>query len=95
MSTGFHSYRGLELYPLVFPHQAAKPGFAHNYDEGFDAAVRIQEMEDAGAAGRSPGVRGAGKRPGGNCGGGRRGGLGCSEQLIDACDPDKTVWDSE
>ncbi|MGN6809089.1 MAG: hypothetical protein ACTHJZ_24550, partial [Trinickia sp.] len=63
MSTGFHSYRGLELYPLVFPHQAAKPGFAHNYDEGFDAAVRIQEMEDAGAGARTPRIPRTVKRP--------------------------------
>jgi hypothetical protein len=95
MSTGFHSYRGLELYPLVFPHQAARPGFAHNYDEGFDAAVRIQEMEDAGAAARSRVFRLTVKRPFENAGDARRASIAYAEQLIDACDPDKTVWDSE
>ena len=36
-----HAYRGFEIYPLVFPHAKTKEGSAHNYESGFDAAVKI------------------------------------------------------
>jgi len=85
----------LELHPLVFPHRAAKPGCAHNYDEGFDAAVRIQETEDAGSVARSRVFRLTVKRPFENAGDARRASIAYAEHLIDACDPNKTVWDSE
>jgi hypothetical protein len=35
------SYRGFEIYPLVYPHTTSLPGAARNYDDGFAAAVRI------------------------------------------------------
>ncbi|MGN6805147.1 MAG: hypothetical protein ACTHJZ_04315, partial [Trinickia sp.] len=35
------------------------------------------------------------KRPFENAGDARRASIAYAEQLIDACDPDKTVWDSE
>lgn len=43
MTTGFPLYRGLEVYPLVYPHRATEPGNGHSHDEEFDAAVRIRE----------------------------------------------------
>ncbi|RQS18717.1 hypothetical protein [Burkholderia sp. Bp8998] len=39
MST--HVYRGFEIYPLIYPHVPAANGAPHNYDAGFDAAVKI------------------------------------------------------
>jgi hypothetical protein len=41
MSNTIRSYRGLEIYPLVYPHQPRSPDGARHYDSGFDAAVRI------------------------------------------------------
>ncbi len=35
------TYRGFEIYPLIYPHVAVPNGSAHNYDGGFDAAVKI------------------------------------------------------
>ncbi|PQP09307.1 hypothetical protein C5615_34995 [Burkholderia cepacia] len=35
-----HVYRGFEIYPLIYPHVPAPNGCPHNYDAGFDAAVR-------------------------------------------------------
>ena len=41
MSNTIRSYRGLEIYPLVYPHQPkGLDGIRHD-DAGFDAAVRI------------------------------------------------------
>ena len=36
-----HVYRGFEIYPLIYPHAPALDGSPHNYDAGFDAAVKI------------------------------------------------------
>ncbi|WP_174993513.1 hypothetical protein [Burkholderia arboris] len=36
-----HIYRGFEIYPLIYPHVPALDGCPHNYDAGFDAAVKI------------------------------------------------------
>ncbi|KWF29319.1 hypothetical protein [Burkholderia pseudomultivorans] len=36
-----HIYRGFEIYPLIYPHVPALNGCTHNYDGGFDAAVKI------------------------------------------------------
>lgn len=41
MSNSTRSYRGLEIYPLVYPHQPRSLDGARHYDSGFDAAVRI------------------------------------------------------
>ncbi|MGF6757682.1 hypothetical protein [Paraburkholderia sp. GAS334] len=40
------SYRGLEIYPLVYPHQPRGVDGSHHYDQGFDAAVRICRRGD-------------------------------------------------
>ncbi len=36
-----HLYRGFEIHPLIYPRLASVDGRAHNYEAGFDAAVRI------------------------------------------------------
>jgi len=41
MDNIIRSYRGLEIYPLVYPHQPRSADGTHHYDEGFDAAVKI------------------------------------------------------
>ena len=85
MSTGFHLYSGLEVYPLVYPHRATEPGSGHNYDEGFDAAVRIQEPGSSGAAPRSRVFRLAVTRPFQSAGDARRASTAYAERLIDTC----------
>ena len=47
MTTIFRLYRGLEIYLLVYPHRATLTGFGHNYEEGFEASVRICEPDTA------------------------------------------------
>ncbi|RQS71208.1 hypothetical protein DID96_13540 [Burkholderia sp. Bp8963] len=36
-----HIYRGFEIYPLIYPHFQAEAGCTHNYESGFDAAVKV------------------------------------------------------
>lgn len=84
MTTAFRLYRGFEIYPLVYPHRATQAGFGHNYDEGFDASVRICESDTAetrphGQVFRVP----AGQRPFANAGDARRASAIYAESLID------------
>lgn len=41
MSNTIRSYRGLEIYPLVYPHEPRGLDGIRHYESGFDAAVRI------------------------------------------------------
>lgn len=41
MNECVRTYRGLEIYPLVYPHNPRRAGGSYDYDGGFDAAVRI------------------------------------------------------
>ncbi len=41
MSHMIRMYRGLEIHPLVYPHQPRGADGTRHYDEGFDASVRI------------------------------------------------------
>lgn len=95
MTTGFRLYRGLEVYPLVYPHRATEPGSARNYDEGFDAAVRIQEPGTAGEAPRSRVFRLAATSPFQNTGDARRASTAYAEHLIDKCSEGSNVLDLE
>ena len=45
MTVNFRLYRGLEINLLVFPRCPTLSGHGHNYEDGFDAAVRIREPE--------------------------------------------------
>jgi hypothetical protein len=92
-TTDFRLYRGLEVLPLVFPHRATEPGYGHNYDEGFDAAVRIQEPVHGTSASRSRVFRLAADKPFQSAGDARRASITYAERLIDACPQDRTVWD--
>ncbi|GLU31996.1 hypothetical protein WKR88_07600 [Trinickia caryophylli] len=94
-TTGFHLYRGLEVYPLVYPHRATEPGRTRNYDEGFDAAVRIQEPKDSSDAPRSRVFRLAASKPFQSAGDARRASMAYAEHLIDACPSSASVLDSE
>jgi hypothetical protein len=93
MTTAFRLYRGLEVYPLVFPHRATEPGTGRNYDEGFDAAVRIQEPDAAGGEPRSRVFRLAETRPFQNTGDARRASTAYAERLIDTCSKDTSILD--
>ncbi len=93
MTATFRLYRGFEIYPLVYPHTAAKPGFAHNYDDGFDAAVRIRESSEEAASSRSRVFRLGAERPFKSAGDARRASTTYAERLIDECPAGRTVWD--
>lgn len=93
MTTGLRLYRGLEIYPLVYPHRATEPGLGHNYDEGFDAAVRIQEPGSADGVSRSRVFRLASAKPFRNAGDARRASTAYAERLIDTCPRDTHVLD--
>lgn len=95
MTTGFRLYRGLEVYPLVYPHRATEPGSGRNYDEGFDAAVRIQEPGISGEAPRSRVFRLAVAKPFESTGDARRASTAYAEHLIDTCSKDTNVLDLE
>ena len=93
MSTAVRLYRGLEVYPLVYPHRPTSPGAAHNYDEGFDAAVRIQQPAGAEGVSRSRVFRLESAKPFQNAGDARRASTAYAEQLIDACPDHNHVLD--
>jgi hypothetical protein len=95
MTTGYRLYRGLEVYPLVYPHRATQPGTGRNYEEGFDAAVRIQEPAASGEAPRSRVFRLAAKAPFQNTGDARRASTAYAEHLIDTCSENTSVLDLE
>ncbi|WP_233804687.1 hypothetical protein [Paraburkholderia sp. HP33-1] len=95
MSGIFRLYRGLEVYPLVYPHRATEPGSGHNYDEGFDAAVRIQEPRSSEQVPRSRVFRLAVTRPFQSAGDARRASTAYAEHLIDTCAQDTNVLDLE
>src|ERR1700733_6883796 len=41
MNDTVRSYRGLEIYPLIYPHKPRGADGSRHYDAGFDAAVKI------------------------------------------------------
>jgi hypothetical protein len=91
MTTTARFYRGLEIHLLVYPHNATQSGFGHNYDEGFDASVRICEPDTANPRCRVfhvPGIR-----PFPSAGDARRASAVYAEHLIDGGGSDHTIWD--
>ncbi|WP_133646254.1 hypothetical protein [Paraburkholderia flava] len=93
MATASRHYRGFEIYPLVYPHQATQTGFGHNYDEGFDASVRISQPDETGAPPRSRVFHVPVERPFESAGEARRASSIYAEQLIDEGGLDHTVWE--
>jgi hypothetical protein len=95
MATATYVYRGLQVCPLVYPRRATRSGYAHNYDDGFDAAVRINEIEAAESEVRSRVFRLPAERPFSNSGDARRASIAFAEHLIDGCPSGQTIWDRE
>lgn len=95
MANGIHLYKGLEVCPLIFPHVATRTGFAHDYDGGFDAAVRIREPDGDSLEARSRVFRLHVERPFPCTGDARRASTAYGELLIDKCTPGNTLWDGE
>ena len=93
MTTSFRLYRGFEVYPLVYPHRATEPGSGHNYDEGFNAAVRIQERGNPATISRSRVYRLHVARPFQSAGDARRASTAYAERLIDICPQNANVLD--
>lgn len=93
MSTIRH-YRGLDISLLVYPHRATEAGFGHNYDEGFDASIRISEPDSGLTIARSRLFRVPGKRPFVNTGDARRASLVYAEMLIDGRASDRPIWEA-
>ena len=89
--TTIHRYRGLDISLLVYPHRATRAGFGHNYDDGFDASIRISEPESGIDNARSRLFRVPGKRPFANTGDARRACVAYAEMLIDGDGFDRTV----
>ena len=90
MTVAVRFYRGLEICPLVYPHQPTASGFGHNSDEGFDAAVRILEPQEADGSQRSRMFGVVASRPFINSGDARRASIEYAERLIDTCSPGVT-----
>lgn len=93
MATTSYVYKGLQVCPLVYPRRPTTAGYAHNYDEGFDAAVRINELREVENGGRSRVFLLPVDRPFANGGDARRASVAFAEGMIDDCAPGQTIWD--
>ncbi|WP_248324093.1 MULTISPECIES: hypothetical protein [unclassified Caballeronia] len=85
MTVSFRLYRGLEIYPLVFPRQSTLSGHGHNYEDGFDAAVRIKEPETEDGQARSSVLRLPAQNGYQSAGDARRACTAYAEEVIDTC----------
>ncbi|APR34848.1 hypothetical protein [Paraburkholderia sp. SOS3] len=95
MQASSYVYKGLEVQPLVFPRRPTKAGFSRSYEEGFDAAVRINEPGPKVDETRSRVFVLNVERAFGSSGDARRASTAYAEHLIDSCTADKTIWDCE
>lgn len=93
MAVTIHTYRGLEIYPIVYPRRPTQPGRAHNYDDGFNAAVRIQAAEGLREKPRSRVFGLTVTTPFLNSGDARRASIAYAERLIDGCATATAVLD--
>ncbi|AIO43616.1 MULTISPECIES: hypothetical protein [Burkholderia] len=78
-----HVYRGFEIYPLIYPHVAAPHGCPHNYDAGFDAAVKICLRGTTDTLTQSQTFRLRDTSPFDNAGDARRASVRYAENIID------------
>ena len=92
MTTVRH-YRGLDISLLVYPHQATQPGSGRNYEEGFDASIRISEPGSGVDSEKSRLFRVPGKRPFENTGDARRASVAYAEMLIDGSGSGQPIWE--
>jgi hypothetical protein len=95
MTIDFRLYRGLEIQPLVYPHHAAEPGRGRNYEQGFDAAVLIQQQNALNGVTRSRVFKLGSIRPFESAGDARRASTAYAERLIDTCHPGSSILDQE
>ena len=86
-------YRGLDISLLVYPHRATQAGFGHNYEEGFDASIRISEPESGMDKVRSRLFRVPGRRPFLNTGDARRACVAYAEMFIDEDRSGRAIWE--
>ncbi|RQR81719.1 MULTISPECIES: hypothetical protein [unclassified Burkholderia] len=78
-----HIYRGFEIYPLIYPHVPALDGLPHNYEAGFDAAVKICLRGTTDTLTQSQTFRLVGDGPFDTAGDARRASLRYAEHVID------------
>ncbi|AOI60448.1 hypothetical protein [Burkholderia diffusa] len=78
-----HFYRGFEIHPLIYPHVPALNGAPHNYDAGFDAAVKIFLRDATDTLTQSQTFRLRANAPFNTAGDARRASLRYAENLID------------
>lgn len=79
-----HTYRGFEIHPLIYPHQIAQDGRSHNYEAGFDAAVRICLRGADTTLTQSRTYKLSNTSPFSNAGDARRASVQYAEEVIDA-----------
>jgi len=91
--TTIRHYRGLDISLLVYPHRATLTGFGHNYEEGFDASIRISESDSVMGIPRSQVFRVPGKRPFVSTGDARRASVAYAEMLIDGDGAERKLWE--
>jgi hypothetical protein len=94
MQAAIYVYKGLEVQPLVFPRQRTKAGSSRSYDEGFDAAVRINEP-GAQERARSRVFALPVEQAFESSGDARRASTAYAKRLIDSCPEGKSIWDDE
>jgi hypothetical protein len=91
--TTIRHYRGLDISLLVYPHRATQTGYGHNYEEGFDASIRISEPDSVMDSPRSRLFRVPGERPFMHAGDARRASVAYAEMLIDGDGSNHTIWE--
>lgn len=83
MNETIRSYRGLEIYPLVYPRKARGKFGSYDYDAGFDASVKICRRDDNDALSAGLVFRVPQLVPFGAAGEARRACATYAEQIID------------
>ncbi|OAJ62262.1 hypothetical protein A6V36_21630 [Paraburkholderia ginsengiterrae] len=93
MSEYVRTYRGLEIYPLVYPHNPRSATGSYDYDAGFDAAVRICRRGANDTLTASRVFRVPHPAPFGKAGEARKASSNYAERLIDGQVDGQTVRD--
>lgn len=93
MKAEVRHYRGLYIYPLVYPHQPAGSARADRRVDGFDAAVRIEEESTVAGNLRCRVFKISRAEPFQSMGDARRASTTYAEQMIDACPHNRTFFD--
>ncbi|WP_126283750.1 hypothetical protein [Burkholderia stagnalis] len=84
-----HVYRGFEIYPLIYPRSPTTQSAGHDYDDGFDAAVKICLRGTDASLTRSLTFRVADAAPFPSSGAARRASIRYAENLIDTNDGER------